>query len=142
MYHLAGEAFLPPDHNISTNLLSTSQATNFDQTSAIIPMLIGDGRRFKQVLMNLVKNALKFTIHGSVMISACFKPDIGMIVVHVEDTGTGIAQEDFPKLFTRFGKLQRTALINSEGIGLGLTLVKQIVQTGGGVVGVESKGVD
>ena len=64
-----------------------------------------------------------------------------MIVVHVVDTGAGISQEDFPKLFTRFGKLQRTADINSEGIGLGLTMVKQIVETAGGIVGVESDGV-
>ena len=42
--------------------------------------------------MNLVKNALKFTVDGSVMIKACFKKEIGMIVVHVEDTGAGIAR--------------------------------------------------
>ena len=65
-----------------------------------------------------------------------------MIVVHVKDTGKGISREDFPKLFTRFGKLQRTAEINSEGIGLGLTMVKQIVETAGGIVGVESEGID
>ena len=65
-----------------------------------------------------------------------------MIVVHVEDTGAGISEEDFPKLFTRFGKLQRTADINSEGIGLGLTMVKKIVETAGGIVGVESKGIN
>ena len=64
-----------------------------------------------------------------------------MIVVHVKDTGKGISREDFPKLFTRFGKLQRTAEINSEGIGLGLTMVKQIVETAGGIVGVESEGI-
>ena len=52
-----------------------------------------------------------------------------------------MAPEDFPKLFTRFGKLHRTAEMNSEGIGLGLTMVKQIVETGGGKVGVESDGI-
>ena len=65
-----------------------------------------------------------------------------MIVVHVKDTGKGISREDFPKLFTRFGKLQRTAEINSEGIGLGLTMVKQIVEKAGGIVDVESEGID
>ena len=49
-------------------------------------------------------------------------------MVHVEDTGAGILAEDFPKLFTRFGKLQRTAEMNHEGIGLGLTIVKQLVE--------------
>ena len=63
-----------------------------------------------------------------------------MLVIHVEDNGTGIADEDFPKLFTRFGKLQRTAEMNSEGIGLGLTIVKQIVELSNGRIGVHSDG--
>ena len=46
-----------------------------------------------------------------------------LIKVQIKDSGTGIAAEDFPKLFTRFGKLQRTAALNSTGIGLGLTIV-------------------
>ena len=71
----------------------------------------------------MVKNALKFTsIGGAITISVCYTD--GFLVVNVLDNGTGIAAEDFPKLFTRFGKLQRTAQINSEGIGLGLTMVK------------------
>ena len=44
--------------------------------------------------------------------------------MYVKDTGAGIAQEDIPKLFNRFGKLHRTAEMNHEGIGLGLTIVK------------------
>ena len=45
-------------------------------------------------------------------------------MVHIKDSGVGISQEDFQKLFTRFGKLLRTAEMNSEGIGLGLIIVK------------------
>ena len=48
---------------------------------------------------------------------------------------------DLPKLFTRFGKLHRTAQMNSEGIGLGLTIVKQIVELSGGEVKVQSDGL-
>ena len=74
--------------------------------------------------MNLVRNALKFTsLDGTITISVCYT-DNGFLVVNVLDNGSGIAAEDFSKLFTRFGKLRRTAQINSEGIGLGLTLVK------------------
>lgn len=51
-----------------------------------------------------------------------------MLTVEVLDSGVGIAPEDFPKLFTRFGKLHRTAKMNSEGIGLGLKIVKAIVE--------------
>ena len=46
------------------------------------------------------------------------------MIVHVKDSGVGIEAEDIPKLFSKFGKLHRTADINSEGIGLGLTIVK------------------
>ena len=59
----------------------------------------------------------------------------------MRDTGVGIAPEDIKKLFNRFGKLQRTAKMNSEGIGLGLTIVKQIVELGGGEIKVFSNGI-
>lgn len=62
-------------------------------------------------------------------------------MVSVKDTGVGIAEEDIPLLFSRFGKLQRTASLNSEGIGLGLTIVQQIVELSGGSVFVQSEGV-
>ena len=45
------------------------------------------------------------------------------LMIHVNDTGVGISAEDLPKLFTRFGKLHRTSQMNSDGIGLGLTIV-------------------
>ena len=63
------------------------------------------------------------------------------LIFEVEDTGAGIAAEDLPKLFTRFGKLHRTADLNHEGIGLGLTIVKQIVEKNGGKVSVHSDGI-
>ena len=63
-------------------------------------------------------------------------------MVHIEDSGAGIAQEDIPKLFTRFGKLHRTAEMNSAGIGLGLLIVKQIVESCQGDIIAESEGVD
>ena len=64
-----------------------------------------------------------------------------LLKVQVKDTGEGIAPEDIPKLFNRFGKLHRTAEMNHEGIGLGLTIVKQIVEKCGGSIGVISEGL-
>lgn len=72
-------------------------------------LLLGDERRFTQVLINLVKNALKFTHSGFIKIKLSYELRLELLVVHVEDSGEGIAESDFPKLFTRFGKLQRTA---------------------------------
>ena len=54
----------------------------------------------------------------------------------------GISSEDFPKLFTRFGKLYRTAQYNHEGIGLGLTIVKELVELNGGGIAVHSDGIE
>lgn len=54
------------------------------------------------------------------------------MVIHVCDKGTGIAREEIPKVFTRFGKMHRTVTMNSDGIGLGLTVVKRIVEMAGG----------
>ena len=68
-------------------------------------LLVGDIRRFKQVLINLVKNAIKFTKSGHIKIKVCYNSNQYKLVVHVEDTGQGITKEDLPKLFTRFGKL-------------------------------------
>ena len=91
------------------------------------PWLNGDERRLKQVLLNLIKNALKFTDTGSVEVQLAYHCDNQMLVGHVRDTGAGIAAEDIPRLFSRFGKLHRTASMNHEGIGLGLTIVNEIV---------------
>ena len=109
-----------------------------------IPQLIGDANKLRQVMINLVKNALVFTRSGSggVDVLACYERENNMLTIEVQDTGVGIAPEDFPKLFTRFGKLHRTAKMNSGGIGLGLTLVKAIAALGDGKIEVFSEGVD
>ena len=97
-----------------------------------LPKVVGDERRFKQILINLVKNALKFTLKGQIVIKASYDYEYERLIVHVVDSGAGIAKEDFSMLFSKFGKLQRTADLNNEGIGLGLTIVKQIVDNCGG----------
>ena len=81
-----------------------------DSEWTLLPFeLVGDERRFKQVLINLVKNSLKFTSRGSIEIISAYDYDLQHLIVHVKDTGVGIASEDIPKLFSRFGKLHRTA---------------------------------
>ena len=76
------------------------------------------------MLINLVKNSSKFTTSGHIKIKYSYLYNKHKLIVHVEDTGKGIAEEDLPKLFTRFGKLQRTAAMNSGGLGLGLNIAK------------------
>ena len=84
---------------------------------------MGDARRVKQILINLVRNSIKFTESGVIFISVSYDFDDNLFIC-VQDTGVGIAKKDIGQVFTRFGKLQRTAEMNSEGLGLGLTIVK------------------
>ena len=102
---------------------------------------MGDERRFKQVLINLLKNALKFTLKGRIDIRINYDSVQKLLTGQVRDTGTGIDKDDLPKLFSRFGKLHRTADVNHDGIGLGLTIVKQIVRKSGGTVAAMSNGI-
>ena len=96
----------------------------------------------KQILINLIKNALKFTHSGFIDIEVDYvQVPNRQLDIKVTDTGCGIDPDDIPMLFSRFGKLQRTASINSEGIGLGLNIVKQIADSYQGHVSVQSEGV-
>ena len=122
---------------------SRRKLSNGELETFPLPKLVGDKRRLTQVLINLIKNAIKFTKQGgSVSVLASYDLEKQVLTVDVSDTGIGIAPEEFPKLFTRFGKLHRTAKMNSEGIGLGLTIVKHIVHLNAGDVSVFSGGVD
>ena len=104
--------------------------------------LWGDETRLKQVLINLVKNALKFTPSGLIAVELSYDANTKLLNGSVRDTGKGIHPDELPKLFSRFGKLSRTAEMNHEGIGLGLTIVKQIIHQYNGTVQVESAGVN
>lgn len=84
-------------------------------------------------MFNLVGNALKFTKEGKIEISASInkvKPSLEnegfLIEFKVEDTGMGIKEEDQTKLFSLFGKLKQSESVNTSGVGLGLTICKNL----------------
>lgn len=83
-------------------------------------------KRYKQILFNLIGNAVKFTFNGTIKIIVEFEYD--SLVTKVEDTGIGITREDLGKLFKFFGKITKTTELNRGGMGLGLTISKMIVQ--------------
>ena len=103
-------------------------------------LLSGDNLRFQQILINLVKNALKFAVTGDVRIFVAHEEDEQLLKVHVVDNGKGIRSEDMGKLFSYFGKLKRTANINSEGIGMGLMICQNLVKMNKGTISVHSNG--
>ena len=104
--------------------------------------LIGDQVRLKQILINLVKNALKFTQRGNVTVFMGYDEQSEMLKANIVDTGKGISEEEKPKLFTLFGKLKRTADMNNEGIGMGLMIVQKLVSLSQGTISVHSDGLD
>ena len=106
--------------------------------------LFGDSVRLKQILINLVKNALKFCLghYRLVRIIMAYDSSTEMLKVHIVDTGKGIREEDMNKLFQMFGKLKRTAKDNSEGIGMGLMICQNLVHLNKGEISVKSRGAD
>jgi PAS domain S-box-containing protein len=107
-------------------------------------LVYSDRRRFKQVLINLVGNAVKFTEEGSVRITAGLYKENGQIQddsleVHVIDTGIGIREEDIDKLFAPFQQVDGSLTRQFEGTGLGLHHSKKILNMLGGDIWVRSK---
>ncbi|HYS42545.1 MAG TPA: ATP-binding protein [Geobacteraceae bacterium] len=122
--------------------------------------LIADSRKLKQIMFNLLSNALKFTPDGgAVSVRARkvlsskllvlssdlkpetfnLKPDGDFVEISVEDTGIGINKEDLPKLFKAFSQVSSPYTKEHKGTGLGLALTKRIVELHGGRVWVESE---
>ena len=101
-------------------------------------MLHSDKRRFKQVLMNLVTNAVKFTDQGSIKIEARVSKNKNLEIC-VTDTGIGIKEEDMDKLFKFFQQIDMSSTKRYEGTGLGLHLSRKLVIMMGGDISVKSE---
>ena len=96
------------------------------------------GRRYiKRVLRNLVENAVKYTEHGGVSVRAESSGD--EIRFSVADTGIGIPEEELQRIFERFYRVDKDRARSSGGSGIGLAIVKHIVQLHGGSVWAESQ---
>ena len=104
------------------------------------PLLLdADATRISQVVLNLLTNAAKFTPSGG-RVSVAAKPQNDRVAVTVTDTGVGIASEDQEKVFGMFVQLNRDMRRSQTGLGIGLTLVKQMTEMHGGSVAVWSAG--
>ena len=103
--------------------------------------LMGDEVRIKQILMNILNNAIKYTKEGSISLNVeCEKKDndVYNMIYTVSDTGMGIKKEDIPYLFTAFRRVDETNTKHIEGTGLGLSIVKQLLDLMNGKVTVNS----
>ncbi len=111
-------------------------ATHFDPN---VTVMRSDERRLKQILVNLLMNAVKFTHEGGeVTLSVAADRQAETVYFSVRDTGIGIAPEDMERLFEPFIQLDTSLSRQQEGAGLGLTLVENLTSLLGGTVSVES----
>ncbi|MCI8719857.1 MAG: DegV family EDD domain-containing protein [Oscillospiraceae bacterium] len=109
--------------------------------SSIPSMLCGDEVRIKQILINLLNNAVKYTSEGSVTLSVrCERQGVNRVRVwySVEDTGMGVKKENIPYIFNAFRRVDAEKNRYIEGTGLGLSIVQQLVELMGGEISVNS----
>eukprot|EP01022_Parablepharisma_sp_SALTPOND_P016475 TRINITY_DN2418_c3_g1_i1.p1 TRINITY_DN2418_c3_g1~~TRINITY_DN2418_c3_g1_i1.p1 ORF type:complete len:630 (+),score=45.95 TRINITY_DN2418_c3_g1_i1:621-2510(+) len=104
-----------------------------------IPLISCDKNRYKQILLNLLGNAIKFTEQGSVTITVEYETESRRLITTVSDTGVGIKPEDQGQLFSFFGKLEDHQALNPQGAGLGLYICKKLSTAMGGEITLESE---
>jgi PAS domain S-box-containing protein len=142
---------LKPETVILEKIISDSieSLNNWAKTKSIriekvipadIPEVNLDPNKIIQVLNNLIGNAIKFTPQGgSITVGLVLSKEDGVIKVSVADTGMGIAKEDLPKVFDKFYQTQERAPTDISGTGIGLAIVREIVELHGGKVWAESE---
>ena len=90
--------------------------------------------------MNLTKNALKFSPQKRIKIRVSYERKTQMLIVHVSDKGKGIREEEKRRLFQLFERLERTADLDTDGMGMGLKYCQKIIKNNGGSINVFSQG--
>jgi signal transduction histidine kinase/DNA-binding response OmpR family regulator len=101
-----------------------------------LPVYI-DKQMWEKIVFNLLSNAFKYTLNGSISIKVAAQSDAA--VLQIVDTGIGIPEEELPLMFERFHRVQHSSGRTYEGTGIGLSLIKEFVKLHGGTIGVTSK---
>ena len=101
-----------------------------------VPTVLADPVRLRQVLLNLLVNAVRHTDRGGIVVTTVAQEEHVRVSVH--DTGSGIAPEDIPQLFREFSQVSQPASASQQGSGLGLSISKYLVELHGGEMHVES----
>ena len=130
-------------HEIIKGVMSTAIALVKDKPIALqqsiapgLPVVRGDARRIRQVCLNLVSNAAKFTEQGFIHLAAEARPN--EVLISVADSGVGIPLEQIEKIFEPFTQVDSSSTRRAGGTGLGLSISKQFVEMHGGRIWVES----
>jgi PAS domain S-box-containing protein len=104
-----------------------------------VPSVRSDRQKVKQIVLNLLSNALKFTPAGSVTMTASFETRLRQVAIAVKDTGVGIPEEDQIKVFEDFRQLDSSPARGYGGTGLGLSICRRLAQILGGSIELESQ---
>ncbi len=105
-------------------------ALRFELPAAPLPPVFSDDRYLEQAIVNLINNSFQYTLDGSITVSAEVRPK--EVVIRVADTGIGIPEEAIPKLFQKFGRAENAVVTYTDGSGLGLYIIKEIVDANPG----------
>lgn len=113
-----------------------------DKLPDFLPDVVGDVDRTTQIVINLISNAIKYTeVDGTIEISASVDREENLVTVSVTDDGIGIHPDDKDEIFREFYRAQQRHVKKYSGTGLGLTIVKRLVEVQGGCVNVYSAGL-
>lgn len=123
--------------------ITSTQAENHKVTCRLephetLPRLVADERKLKQILFNLMGNAIKFNKAGG-LVSVKLYADTSGFHVEVSDTGIGMAKEDIPTAMTRFGQVEHDLSRKYGGVGIGLPLAYALMQQHGGSMKIDSQ---
>ena len=122
---------------VTNSFIEMYQLEIVEDIESELPEVVGDNDKLKQVVINLISNAVKFTEEGPIICRA--KKINNEVIVSVIDKGIGVAEVDQEKIFEKFGQVRNELIDRPKGTGLGLAICKEIVEHHGGRIWVESE---
>lgn len=118
----------------------TNKTLKLSFVSKAAPLfIVGDSTQITRMISNLIANALQYTLEGEIRVSTFATNDQTYACLQIEDTGIGISADELPLIFESFFRGQMLSQLNVPGIGMGLTIVKRIVDFHGGKISVQSQ---
>jgi len=127
-------------NDLASNFRAVAEAAGLQfkvNTSRIESPIYVDKEMWEKIILNLLSNAFKYTLKGSISLSLFVQS--GKLLLEITDTGVGIPENEIPKMFERFHRVQNVTGRSFEGTGIGLSLVKELVELHGGEISVRSK---
>ena len=126
--------------NLASNFRSVIEKAGLKlivKADSIIKPVYVDKQMWEKIVFNLLSNAFKYTLEGSIIVELTSEKDFA--VLKIKDTGVGIPENELPKMFERFHRVQNVTGRTHEGTGIGLSMIKELVQMHHGTIGVESR---